>query len=152
MIFCSIAIRSISIVRCPHRVSRTRPSSCSIAWSFSNISSAEPCARTTNAAFTKSGPDPLGNAGVWKKRLSDVTDPTDTAIRERAVLRTSLELELFNLWLLPMATMQSWQYILSSFAYIMGITYTCSLVTFTSICDIFLRSPPLLTEIRADYI
>jgi hypothetical protein len=78
-------------------------------------------------AFTKSGPDPLGNAGVWKKRLSDVIDPTDTAIRERAVLRTSLELELINLWLLPIATMQSWQSILSSFAYIMGITYTCSL-------------------------
>ena len=152
MIFCSTAIKSISIVRFPHRVSRTRPSSCSIAWSFSNISFAEPCARTTNAAFMKSGPDPLGNAGVWKKRLSDVIDPTDTAIRERAVLRTSLELVLINLWLLPIARMQPWQSIRSSFAYIMGITYTCFPVTYTPICDIFERSPPLLTEIRADYI
>ena len=61
------------------------------------MSSSEPCARTTNAAFTKSGPDPLGNAGVLKNRLSDLIGPTDTAIRERAALRTSRELESINL-------------------------------------------------------
>ena len=61
------------------------------------MSSPDPCARTTNAAFTKSGPDPLGNAGVLKKRLSDIICPTDTAIRERAALRTSLGLESLNL-------------------------------------------------------
>jgi hypothetical protein len=44
-----------------------------------------------------------------KKRLSDVIGPTDAEIREIAAPKRSLALELFKLWLLPIATIQLWK-------------------------------------------
>ena len=148
----STAIKSISIVRCPQRFLRTRPISCSIVCSCFKISSAGRAASTHNTAFTKFGPEPAGNAGVSKNRLTALMVPTSFAMRETPSIRRSLKDELFNLWLLPIATMQLWQSIWFSFEYIMDITYTCYHMIFKSTCDIFDRCPPLLTEIRADYI